>query len=82
MMKETLEEHAPSYATVKNCVVHFKNGDFSTCAAPLPGQTKRVTSPGIIDQIHELSFDERRTSATSIDEQLGISCERVWSFSS
>ena len=34
---ETLGEHAPSYATVKNCVVLFKHGDFSTCDAPRPG---------------------------------------------
>ena len=26
---ETLGEHAPSYATVKNWVVQFKRGDFS-----------------------------------------------------
>jgi len=34
---ETLGEHAPSYATVKNWVVQFKSGDFSTCDAPCPG---------------------------------------------
>ena len=27
---ETLGEHAPSYATVKNYVAQFKRGDFST----------------------------------------------------
>jgi len=27
---ETLEEHAPLYATVKNWVAQFKRGDFST----------------------------------------------------
>jgi len=27
---ETLGEHAPSYATVKNWVAQFKHGDFST----------------------------------------------------
>jgi hypothetical protein len=31
---ETLGEHAPSYASVKNWVAHFKRGDFSTCDAP------------------------------------------------
>jgi len=34
---ETLGEHAPSYATVKNWVAQFKCGDFSTCDAPHPG---------------------------------------------
>jgi hypothetical protein len=32
----TLGEHAPSYATVKNWVVQFKRGNFSTCVAPRP----------------------------------------------
>ena len=30
---ETLGEHAPSYATVKNLMTQFKRGDFSTCDA-------------------------------------------------
>jgi len=34
---ETLGEHAPSYATVKNWVAQFKRGDFSTCDVPHPG---------------------------------------------
>jgi len=31
ILLETLGEHAPSYATVKNWVAQFKRGDFSTC---------------------------------------------------
>ena len=31
---ETLGEHAPSYATVKNWVAQFKRGDFSTSNVP------------------------------------------------
>ena len=41
IMTETLEEHAPSYATVKNWVVQFKRSDFSTCDAPRPGDPKQ-----------------------------------------
>ena len=76
---ETLGEHAPSYATVKNWVAQFKRGDFSTCDAPRPGRPKTVTTPEIIDQIHELILEDRRISAKSIAEQLGISRERVGS---
>ena len=54
ILAETLGEHAPSYATVKNWVVQIKCGDFSTCDAPRPGRSKTVTTPEIIDQIHEL----------------------------
>ena len=51
---ETLGEHAPSYATVKNWVAQFKRGDFSTCDVPRPGWPKTLTTPEFIDQIHEL----------------------------
>jgi len=78
IMKETLGEHAPSYATVKNWVVQFKRGDFSTCNAPRSGRPKTVTTPEI-DQFQELILEDRRISAKSIAEQLGISSERVGS---
>jgi len=79
ILKETLGEHAPLYATVKNWVTQVKRGDFSTCDAPRPGRPKTVTTPEIIDQIHELILKNRRISAKSIAEQLGISRERVGS---
>ena len=74
---ETLGEHAPSYATVKNWVAQFNLGEFSTCYAPRPGRPKTVTTPEIIDQIHELILEDPRISAKSIAEQLGISREPV-----
>ena len=66
---KTLGEHAPSYATVKNWVAQFKRGDFSTCDTPRPGRPKTE----IIDQLHELMFEEHQILAKSIAEQLGIS---------
>jgi len=74
---EILGEHAPPYTTVKNWVAQFKRGDFSTCDAPRPRRPKRVTTPEIIDKIHELILEDRPISAKSIAEQMGISCERV-----
>ena len=67
-MKETLRQHATSYATVKNWVAQFKRSDFSTCDAPRPGRHKTVTTPDIIEQIHELILEDRRISAKSIAE--------------
>jgi len=81
ILKEILGEHAPSYATVKNWVAQFKRGDFSTCDAPRPGRPKTVTTPEIINQIHELILEDRRISAKSTAEQLGISHEPVGSTS-
>jgi len=77
ILTETLGEHAPSYATVKNWVAQFKRGDFSTCDAPRPGLPKTMTTPEIIDQIYELILEDRRISAKSIAEQMGTSRERV-----
>jgi len=61
-------------------VVQFKRGDFYTCGAPRPGRPKTVTTPEIIDQIHELILEGRWISIKLIAEQLGISCERVGFF--
>jgi len=79
ILTEISGEHAPSYATVKNWVAQFKRGDFSTSDASRPARPKTVTTPQIIDQIHELILEDRQISANSIDEQLGISRERVGS---
>jgi len=60
-------------------VVQFKRGDFSACDASRPRRPKTVTTPEIIDQIHELILEDRRISTKSIAEQLGISRELVGS---
>ena len=56
-------------------MAQFKRGDFSTYVAPRPGRPKTVTTPEIIDQIHELILEDYWISAKSIAEQLGISRE-------
>jgi hypothetical protein len=48
------DEYAPSYAKVKTLLAQFKRGDFFICDAPRPGRPKTVTTPEIINQIHEL----------------------------
>ena len=62
---ETLQERAPSYATVKTWVAQFKRGDVSTCDAPRPPRPKTVTTPEITDQIHELILEDSRISPKS-----------------
>jgi len=79
ILTETLGEHAPTYATVKNWVAQFRRGVFSTCDAPRPRRPKTVTTPEIIDQIYKLILEDRRISAESIAEQQGIPLERVGS---
>jgi hypothetical protein len=60
-------------------VAEFKRGDFNTCVALRPVRHKTVTTPQIINQIHDLILADRRILAKSIAEQLGISRERVGS---
>ena len=79
ILTETLGEQAPLYSTIKNWVAQFKRGDFFACDAPRPGRPKTVTTLEIIDQIQELILEDRRISAKSIAEQLGISREWVGS---
>jgi len=77
ILTETLGEHAPLYATVKNWVAQYKRDYFSTCDAPRRGRPKTVTTPEIIDHIHELILEDHRISAKSVAEQLGISRESI-----
>jgi len=49
-------------------MAQVKRGDFSTCDEPRPGRPKTVTTPEIIDQIHELFSEDRRISAKSVAE--------------
>jgi len=79
ILTETLGEHAPSYATIKNWVAKFICGGFSTRDASHPGRPKTVTNPEIIDEIHEVILEDCRIFAKSIAEQLGISRVRVGS---
>jgi len=60
-------------------MAQFKRGDFYTWDVPRPGRPKTVITPEFIDQIHELILEDRRISAKSIAEQLGILRERVGS---
>jgi len=52
---------------------------FSSVLRLVTERPKTVTTPQIIDLIHELILEDRRISAKSIAERLGISRERVGS---
>jgi len=89
ILAETLGGHASPYATVKNWVSQHKRGDFCTCDAPRPGRPKTVTTPEIIDQIHQLILEDRRISDKSIAEQrsyhvsgFGPSFRNIWTYGS
>jgi len=79
ILKETLGEYVPMYATVKNWVAQFKRCNFSTCVAQRPERLRTVTTPEIIDQIQELILEEGRILAKSTSQHLVFSRERVGS---
>jgi len=58
-------------------VAQFKRADFSTYDAPRPERPKTVTTPEIVDLIHEPFLEDHRISAKSIADQLGSSREWV-----
>ena len=60
-------------------MAQFKRGDFTTCDAPRPGRPKTITTPEIIDHIHEIILEDPWISAKLLAEQQGISRERVGS---
>jgi hypothetical protein len=56
---ETVGEHPPSNAIVKNWVAQFIRGDFFTCDAPCPAQTKAVT---VLEFIHQILMHSSKTT--------------------
>jgi len=76
ILTETVGERAP-FMPLSKTVAQFKRGYFSTCNAPHPGRPITVTTPEIIDQIHELIVEDYRILAKSIAEQLRISVSRL-----
>ena len=77
ILKETLGEHAPSYATVKNWLASLNVVIFPPVMRLVLDDPKQCPPREIIDQIHDLILEDRRITAKSIAEQLGISRERV-----
>jgi len=84
-LRETLLEICTIVCHHQKLCGPVKPGDISTYDAPRPGRHKTVTTPEIIDQIHELILEDRRFSAKSIAEQLvshvswlGPSFMKIW----
>jgi hypothetical protein len=79
ILTETLREHAPSYATVKNWVAQFKR-DFSTCDAPRPGRKTRYT-PRLILQLVVHVVDLGCYNALITPRENGsLRVEALWSY--
>lgn len=70
---------APSFATVCNWTNEFKRGRTSTQDEHRPGRPVEVTTPEMIDRIHDMIINDRRIKFREIVEATGISQGTVFS---
>jgi histone-lysine N-methyltransferase SETMAR len=64
---------APSIQTVYNWVNEFKRGRTNTSDAERSGRPNEVTTPEIVDKIHDMVLEDRRVKVREIEEATGIS---------
>uniref|UniRef100_A0A8D0DII8 Mos1 transposase HTH domain-containing protein n=1 Tax=Salvator merianae TaxID=96440 RepID=A0A8D0DII8_SALMN len=76
-MMQTLSDKCPSYSTVKKRCASFQCGDFETEDAARSGRPSTVSTPEIVDHVHDLILADQQISAKRIAETLQISRERV-----
>jgi histone-lysine N-methyltransferase SETMAR len=70
-------DFSPLFSTVKKWAAEFKRGRTSLEDDPREGRPKSATAPEIIEQVHDIALDDRRTKVREIAETIGISKERV-----
>lgn len=76
-MKNTLGGDAPSYSTVCRWINEFKRGKVNVEDEPRTGRPKTVTTPDIVDKVHDIVLNDRRLKLSEIAEMVKISKERV-----
>ena len=79
--KERLDKYygdsVPSISMVKKWFTEFRCGRTNTNDVERPGRPKDVVTPEIVDKIHGMILDDRRTKVREVAEAVGISTERV-----
>lgn len=68
---------APAIRTIYKWMGNFRRGDMSTADAERSGRPVEVTTPEIIDKIHDMIMEDRRLKVREIAEAIGISNDRV-----
>ncbi|XP_042310079.1 uncharacterized protein LOC121923591 [Sceloporus undulatus] len=76
-MMQTLSDKCPSYSTVKKWCANFQQGDFETEDAARSGRPSTVSTPEMVERVHDLILADQRISAKTIAETLDISRERI-----
>jgi len=70
-------DSSPSFSTIKKWAAEFKRGRISLEDDPHEGRPESATTPGIIEQVHDMVLDDQRMKVREIAETIGISKERV-----
>jgi histone-lysine N-methyltransferase SETMAR len=59
-------ESSPSFSTIKKWAAEFKRGRTSLEGDPCEGPPKSVTTPEIIEEVHDMVLDDRRMKVREI----------------
>lgn len=71
-------ESAPSKSMVCKWFAEFKNGRTSTIDEPRSGRPNDVTTPEMVDKIHDIVLADRRVKLRDIVDIVNISSKRVF----
>lgn len=77
-MDSTLGTSSSSYSTIKQWVSEFKKGRKSTSDEHRSGRPIEVTTPEMIEKIHQILLNDRRLKVREIAETFNVSYERVY----
>jgi len=70
-------DSSPSFSTITKWAAEFKRGRTSLEDDPRKGCPESTPPPEIIEQVHDMVWDDRRMKLSEIAETTGISKERV-----
>ena len=73
----SMNNSAPSYGIVQNWFTKFRCGLTSTETIPSPGRPNEITTPEIINKIHDIVLNDPKVKMRKIAEFVSISTERV-----
>ena len=68
---------APSYGMVQKWFTKFRCGRTSTETIPSPGRPNEITTPEMINKIHDIVLNDPQMKVREIAEIVSISTERV-----
>jgi hypothetical protein len=70
-------DSSPPFSMIKKWAAEFKRGCTSLEDDPHEGRPKSATTPGIIEQVHDMVLNDRWMKVREIAETIGISKECV-----